>query len=90
MDFKLISFIALFISFTAIAQKGVRVGYIDMDYILQNVPEYTEANSQLDKKVSGWRTDIQLRQKEVDEMRTALANEKVLLTKELVEVNSFL
>lgn len=85
MNFKLISFIALLISLTANGQKGVRVGYIDMDYILINVPEYTEANSQLDKKVQGWRTDIELRQKEVDEMRTALTNEKVLLTKELVE-----
>ena len=85
MNFKIISFITLFISLTASAQKGVRVGYIDMDYILQNVPEYTEANSQLDKKVGTWRTDIELRQKEVDDMRTALSNEKVLLTKELIE-----
>ena len=85
MNFKLISVIALFIGIAATAQKGVRVGYIDMEYILQNVPEYTEANSQLEKKVASWRTDIELRQKEVDEMRTALANEKVLLTKELIE-----
>lgn len=85
MNLKLISVIAFFIGVAATAQKGVRVGYIDMDYILQNVPEYTEATSQLDKKVAGWRTDIELRQKEVDEMRTALANEKVLLTKELIE-----
>ena len=79
MDFRIVSIIALLIGFTASAQKGVRVGYIDMEYILSNVPEYTEANSQLDKKVNGWRTDIELRQKEIDEMRTALANEKVLL-----------
>ena len=32
MNFKLISVIALFIGLTANAQKGVRVGYIDMDY----------------------------------------------------------
>ena len=85
MDFRIVSIIALLIGFTASAQKGVRVGYIDMEYILSNVPEYTEANSQLDKKVNGWRTDIELRQKEIDEMRTALANEKVLLIKALIE-----
>ncbi len=85
MNFKILSVIALLIGVTATAQKGVRVGYIDMEYILKNVPEYAEANSQLDKKVGGWRTDIELRQKEIDEMRTALANEKVLLTKELIE-----
>ena len=36
-------FLALFL-FAGItvaqAQRGVRVGYIDMDYILENVPEY--------------------------------------------------
>ena len=85
MNFKLISVIALFIGLTASAQKGVRVGYIDMDYILDNVAEYTEASSQLDKKVETWRTDIELRQKELENMRKVLANEKVLLTKELVE-----
>jgi len=85
MNFKLISIIALFIGLTASAQKGVRVGYIDMDYILENVGEYKEANDQLDKKVETWRTEIELRQKELDGMRTTLANEKVLLTKELIE-----
>lgn len=85
MNFKLISVIALFLGLTASAQKGVRVGYIDMDYILENVAEYAEANTELDKKVKTWRTDIELRQTELDNMRKVLANEKVLLTKELIE-----
>ena len=27
--------------------RGIRIGYIDMEYILQNVPDYTEAKNQL-------------------------------------------
>ena len=38
-------------SLVANAQRGVRIGYIDTEYILQNVPEYQEATAQLDKKV---------------------------------------
>lgn len=30
--------------------KGTKVGYIDMEYILQNVSSYTEANAQLEQK----------------------------------------
>jgi len=30
--------------------KGVKIGYIDMDYILENVPDYKEASLQLEQK----------------------------------------
>ena len=50
---KLLFFALVFLcfSFIANAQRGVRIGYIDMEYILENVPEYTEASTQLDGKV---------------------------------------
>ena len=85
MKLNFISLITFLITFAVSAQKGVRVGYIDMDYILESVPEYAEANTQLEKKVDEWRKDIELRQKQIEEMRVALANERVLLTKELIE-----
>ncbi len=72
-------------TFVANAQRGVRIGYIDMEYILENVPEYKEASIQLDGKVQRWKQDIDKKQKEVDLMKLNLTNEKVLLTKELVE-----
>lgn len=71
-------------SFAVGAQKGVRIGYIDMEYILQNVPEYKEAASQLDAKVQKWKVEIEASFKEVAEMRKELNNEKILLTKELI------
>ena len=53
MKFKVLFLLTIIglISFSANAQRGVRIGYIDTEYILQNVPEYQEASSQLDKKV---------------------------------------
>ena len=37
------------------AQKAQRIAYIDMEYILENVPEYMEAQNILDSKVTKWR-----------------------------------
>ncbi len=72
-------------SFAAEAQRGVRIGYIDMEYILENVPEYKEASTQLDGKVQRWKKDIEKQANEIDQMKLNLSNERVLLTKELVE-----
>ena len=75
------------LSFTssASAQKGIRIGYIDMEYILENVPEYNQASAELESKVQKWKVEIEAELKEVDEMRKDLNNERVLLTKELIE-----
>ncbi|MCK8522403.1 OmpH family outer membrane protein [Aquimarina sp. D1M17] len=76
-----------FLSFTQSvnAQKGIRIGYIDMEYILENVPDYNEASAELESKVQKWKVEIEAELKEVDEMRKDLNNERVLLTKELIE-----
>jgi Skp family chaperone for outer membrane proteins len=89
MKHKLIilSIVLLFTSVIAEAQsqRGVRIGYIDMEYILENVPEYQEAMVQLDGRVQRWRKDMEDQQKEIDQMKLNLSNERVLLTRELIE-----
>lgn len=67
------------------AQRGIRIGYIDMDYILENVPEYQEASAQLETKVQKWKSEIEIQLQEVEDMKKDLNNERALLTKELVE-----
>lgn len=74
-----------FISYTSNAQRGVRIGYIDTEYILQNVPEYQEATAQLDAKVLQWKSDVEQRLAAMEQKKTQLNNERVLLTKELYE-----
>lgn len=73
------------LSFQANAQRGVRIGYIDTEYILQNVPEYSEASTQLNSKVQKWKTEIDGKLKVVEQKRSELNNEKALLTKELID-----
>ncbi|WP_299397853.1 OmpH family outer membrane protein [uncultured Gelidibacter sp.] len=73
------------LSFSSNAQRGVRIGYIDTEYILQNVPEYQEATAQLDTKVLQWKSEVEQRLAEIDQKKSQLNNERVLLTKELYE-----
>lgn len=88
MKTKKIVFLTLILfcfTLTIQAQRGVRIGYIDMEYILESVPEYSEASTQLEGKVERWRQDIEKMNKEIDQMKLNLSNERVLLTTELVE-----
>jgi Skp family chaperone for outer membrane proteins len=65
--------------------NGARVGYIDMEYILENVTAYQEANTQLEAKAQRWKSEIQKKQNTIDQMKKNLSAERVLLTKELID-----
>lgn len=65
--------------------NGAKVGYIDMEYILENVKTYQEANTQLEAKAQRWKNQIQKKQSTIDQMKKNLSAERVLLTKELVD-----
>jgi len=69
---------------TISAQRGVRIGYVDMEYILENVEEYREANDQLAAKVQKWKLELDKEKGVIDQMKKDLMAEKVLLTEELI------
>ncbi len=71
-------------NFIVNAQKPQRVAYIDMNYILENVPDYVNAQSQLDAKVVTWQKKLEALSGEIEQMNTDLSNEKTLLTKDLI------
>ena len=64
--------------------RSLRVGYIDMDYILENVPEYKEAETQLNGRVQKWKSEIDQKIQVIADMQKNLDNERALLTKELI------
>lgn len=87
-------FIAILIAQISLAQRGVRIGYIDMDVILENVDEYKTANLLLDKKVEDWKKEIELQKLQLKKLEDALNAEKALLTPNLIsdreiEINDF-
>jgi len=67
------------------AQRGVSIAYIDTEYILENIPEYQEAITQLNTKADNWKNEIAAKLDAIEQKRTDLSNEKALLTKELID-----
>lgn len=65
--------------------RGVRIGYIDMNYILEKSADYAEAKNILDQKVQKWKLDIETKKNEIKTYKDNLNIEKTLLTKELIE-----
>jgi Skp family chaperone for outer membrane proteins len=82
----LFPFLALIVLSTMNGQtRGTKIGYIDMEYILENVTDYTEAKSQLDQKAQKWKQEIEVKKIEINKLKEALKAEKALLTKELID-----
>ncbi|MEY8019498.1 OmpH family outer membrane protein [Muriicola sp. SD30] len=85
MNTKVLLITVVFLTtLNSFAQRGVRIGYVDMEYILENVEEYREANEQLENKVQRWKLEIEEKKGVIDQMKQDLMAEKVLLTDELI------
>jgi outer membrane protein len=65
---------------TATAQK---FAYIDSDYVLLHLPEYSEAQSQLNQMALDWMEEIETKLEAVDRLETAYRAERILLTPEM-------
>ena len=82
----LVLIITLTATHSMVAQvRGVKIGYIDMEYILEKVPDYAEAKNQLEQKAEKWKQEIEVKKNEIAKLKEALKAEKVLLTKELLD-----
>lgn len=64
----------------AAAQK---FGYVDTDFILNKMPEYKEAQQQIDKLSSEWESEISEKYSQLQRLETQLQAEEILLTEEL-------
>ncbi|MCK0189517.1 OmpH family outer membrane protein [Arenibacter sp. F20364] len=80
----LLFLVATMCAATISAQRAIRIGYVDMEYILENVEEYREANEQLATKVQKWKLELDKEKGVIDQMKKDLMAEKVLLTEELI------
>ena len=83
---KIVFFIVLsLIAFGNYAQKSQRIAYIDMEYILENLPEYLEAQNTLNAKIAKWKKNLDTQARHIEVLKTDLANEKAILTNDLIE-----
>ena len=77
-------YLFLFMSIYTNAQRGTRVGYIDMNVILESIDEYQEATQLLDKNVANWKKEIELKKIQLKQYQDQLNTERILLTPELI------
>ena len=76
----LIAGVLLSLSVTALAQK---YAIIDTRYILDKMPEYKTAQSQLDDIAAGWQKEIDSMQAQLDKMYKDYDAEQVMLSDDL-------
>lgn len=63
--------------------QAQRYAIIDTKFILDKMPEYKEAQKQLDDVAAGWQRDVDAQQQELDKMYRDFEAEQVMLTDEL-------
>ena len=77
--------ITFFVSINLFGQKNVRIGFLDLDLVLNNNNDYKTANQELESKINIWRKEIENKQKEILGKKESLKIESALLTNELIE-----
>ena len=84
MQRRLFLFFALFGLMQLQAQRGVRIAYIDMNIILDNIDEYQKANALLNDRIVEWKKEIELKKIQLQQYENQLEAERILLTPELI------
>jgi outer membrane protein len=80
---KKIMSIALFVlSFTTFA-AAQRIAYVDVNAVLESIPEYQKAQEQLDKIATQWRQEIAQEQDAIKGMYSKYQAEQVMLSEEM-------
>jgi Skp family chaperone for outer membrane proteins len=67
------------------AQRGVKIGYIDTEYILENLPEYSQVSNRLEEKAADWKREIEDRSRNIDKQKESLNSERILMTDEMIQ-----
>ena len=82
---KLFNFLLSFILICNLlnAQKELRVGYINMDYILSNIEDFEVANKEFEYKIDQWKNEILKKETEIKTKREELEFEKDLIPNQI-------
>ena len=74
----------LAVSFLAVSTiQAQKFAYVDTDYILNNIPEFNQAQDKLDELSKQWQEEIEAIYAEVDKMYRDYQTQEVLLTDEM-------
>jgi outer membrane protein len=74
-------FVVLFL--TAFAAHAQKYGYVDTDYILKNIPEYQDAQTQIDDLSKLYQEEVEAKYAKVEQMYKAYQSDAVLLPEDM-------
>ena len=76
-------FLLIVILMTSIGTYAQKFAYVDSDYILSKMPEFSQAEEKIDDFSKEWQSEIELAYEEVEQMYRDYQSEQVLLTSEM-------
>lgn len=79
---KIISILAL-ITLSAFTVNAQKIGYVDTDHILNSIPEYKAAQTEIDKLSVDWQKEIEAKYSEIDKLYKAYQADAILLTDDM-------
>lgn len=77
-----ITFLLLFACGVA-AQAQQKIGYVNTDVIMEQIPEYEGIQQQLTIISDGWRQELQTMEQQIDSLRNEFESKEILYTDEL-------
>ena len=82
MNMKKVILMLVLISSTSLGFSQ-KFAYVDTEYILENIPDYQEAQEELDKLSIDWQKQLERRYAEIDKMYKNYQAEQILLTEDM-------
>ena len=80
---KKIGVVLMAVLFSAVAAQAQKFAYVDTQYILDNIPEYAEAQAQIDELSAQWQKEIEAKFAEVEKMYQDYQAQSVLLPEDM-------
>lgn len=74
--------------FIALQTNAQKFGYVDSKYILSHIPEYQEAQKQINKMSETWQKEIEAKYETIEKLEKAFQAEKILLTEDMRQKRS--
>jgi len=73
----------LILLFIPMLSEGQKFGYVNSEFILKNMKEYSEAMNDIDLLSKAWEKEISNMYIEIEKKEISLKNEEILLTKDM-------
>lgn len=80
---KRLTLVIILLFFTTIGAFAQRFAYVDSDYILKHIPEYTSSQKQLDALSAQWQKEVDAKFAEIEKLFKAYQADQVLLSPEM-------